>query len=141
MVNKWVNSNIVEPFKSRIIDLTKKVDVYRCLNKKGKVFSIKQNGRVVGHTSCLRLKDAKFVIHKAGQERCKITGINNSHALVRGLIDIEVKEEGDGHLNKVTYDPFIDMTYICHTSGEPFEIHHAICVNFTKNGVFVVPID
>ena len=141
MEDKWANINIIEPFKCRNIDLTKNVDVYRCLNKKGKVYSIKQNGKVVGHTSCLRLKDAKFVIHKSGQERCKVTGTNNSHALVRGIIDMKIIFNTEGYLNKVTYDPYNDMTYICHTTGESFEIHHATSVNFTQSGVFVIPID
>jgi hypothetical protein len=137
---KWVNENVIEPFKNREVDLDKTVEVYRCLNRKGKVYSIKQGGKIVGHTSKLKLRDAKFVIHKAGQERCKVTGTNNSHALVRGKIDA-IPLDGNQHMNKVTYDPYNDTTYMCHTTGEPFEIHHATSVNFTKIGVFVIPID
>jgi hypothetical protein len=137
---KWINENVIKPFKDREVDLTKTVDVYRCLNQSGKVYSIKQRGKVIGHTSQLKLRDASFVIHKAGKERCKVTGINNPHALVRGKIDT-IPLNGDKHMNKVTYDPFVDNTYICHTTGEPFEIHHASSVIFTKNGIFVEPID
>lgn len=137
---KWIDENVIKPFKNREVDLNKTVEVYRCLNKKGKVYSIKQNDKVVGHTSQLKLRSASFVIHKAAQEKCKITRTNNSHALVRGKIDT-IPLNGNKHMNKVTYDPFIDNTYMCHTTGEPFEIHHASSVIFTKNGIFVEPID
>ena len=137
---KWVDENVIEPFKDREVDLNKTVDVYRCLNRSGKVYSIKQGGKVIGHTSKLKLIDATFVIQKAGQEKCKVTGTNNPHALVRGKIDT-LPLNGTQHMNKVTYDPYNDDTYVCHTTGEPFEIHHATSVNFTEKGVFVVPID
>ena len=104
------------------------------------MYSIKQGGKIVGHTSKLKLMDATFVIHKAGQDKCKVTGINNPHALVRGKID-PFPTTGNQHMNKVTYDPYNDNTFICHTTGEPFEIHHATSVSFTKLGIFVVPID
>jgi len=140
MEYKWINHNIITPFKDRVIDFNKTVDVYRCLNKEGKVYSIKQGGKVIGHTSQLRLKDATFVIHKSGQEKCKVSGINSAHALVRGKVWLTVVDDKE-HWNKVTYDPYNDMTYICHTTGEPFEIHHAQYVEFSEKGVFVIPID
>ena len=40
---------MITPYKSREIDYSTPVKIYRNLNKKGKVYSIQQNGLVVGH--------------------------------------------------------------------------------------------
>ena len=127
--------NKIIPFKGREIDLNKPVEVYRCLRKKTCMYSIRQKGKVVAHTNQLTLKDAKFVIHRLTQERTKVSGISNSHAFIRGKINI-LKGGDYKKLHKVTYDPFEDDSFIYHTSSSYNEIHSSELVVFTNRGIF-----
>lgn len=77
---------MIIPFKNRIVDLEQPVYMYRCLNRKGFTFSIKQNGLVVGHTTNLILKNCEFIVNKAGKLKALETGIRNVHAFIKGYI-------------------------------------------------------
>jgi hypothetical protein len=102
--------NIV-PYKNRKIDTQAEVDVYRCLPRKGKIYSLRQNGLVVGHATAITLKDCKFVIHKAGQLRARKTKTRNVHAHIRGFLDLKAQYNynalNDDKLPlQVEYQPF-----------------------------------
>lgn len=77
---------MIEPFKSRKVDPNKPVDLYRCLNRKGFTFSVRQNGVVVGHTNDVILKDCSLVVNEAGKHRCLSSNTRNVHAYVQGTI-------------------------------------------------------
>ena len=127
--------NIIIPFKDRDVDLTKNVEVYRCLNNDGCIYSVRQGGKVIGHTRQLTLKDAKFVIHKTSQERNKASKIRNIHAFVRGKINI-IPQTNYKMLRRVTYDAYEDATFIYHTSSSFHELHNSETVLFTKKGIY-----
>ena len=76
----------VELFKGREINYDKPVDVYRCLNRKGRVFSIRQQGLVVAHCTVLDIKDVKFVVNNSGKQRAIKSMQRNVHAFIRGMI-------------------------------------------------------
>ena len=100
----------MEPFKGREIDYDKPVEVYRCLNRKGKIFSIRQNGLVVAHTGAFILKDCELIVNKAGKKRSMETGERNVHAFIKGyLTDIyDIKLTMSWLLR---YDPFSELGF------------------------------
>jgi hypothetical protein len=61
-----------------------RVEVYFNLHKR--LWSVRQcsTGRVILHTDKVHIRDAKFVVHKAGRERVLREGKKNVHAFVRG---------------------------------------------------------
>lgn len=73
-------------FKNRDLDLTKPVEIYRCLNRKGVIFSVRQNGKVVAHTSKIILKDCELIVNKSGKQRSIQTQERNVHAFIKGVI-------------------------------------------------------
>ena len=74
------------PFKNRTIDYNNDVLIYRNLNKKGKVFSVKQGNLVVAHTKSIKLINCNFIINKAGQLRVRRKKRKNVHAYIKGRI-------------------------------------------------------
>ena len=104
-----MNKNIIIPFKKRVVKPNAPVEVYRCLNRQGRVFSIRQNGYVVGHTNRLLLEGCEFVVGRSGKERAIRTKQRNVHAYIRGYISDKPyvsKAYVDNVLIK--YNPFAD---------------------------------
>ncbi len=80
-----------QPFKDREIEPYKPVELYRCLNRKGKVYSIRQNGLVIGHTienKMFVMENCKFVVQQAGKNRAIREQQRNVHAFIRGFPEI-----------------------------------------------------
>ena len=71
-------------FKNRELDINKPVEIYRCLNRKGKIFSVRQSGKVIGHTEYFVLTDCELVVNSAGKRRAVETQTRNVHAFIRG---------------------------------------------------------
>lgn len=108
--------HFIQNYKDREINFDKPVDVYRCLQKKGRVYSIRQQGKVVGHTEVLNLKDVKFVINAYGKKQAIRTKQRNVHAFVRGYIS----DSESGHiLYPLSYCPFSKDGFII--QGEQVE--------------------
>lgn len=101
----------ITPFKNRELDLTKKVEIYRCLTRSGYVYSVWQKGKVVGHTSGVVLKDVTFKISKSGKQRAIDTGIRNVHARISGYIDCTLKDTEP--VGKLKYYPFCKDNFMC----------------------------
>lgn len=102
---------MIIPFKNREIDYNKKVYVYRCLHKPGYIYSIKQFGKVVGHTSNLILNDVRFKIVKSGKEKAIETGVRNVHALINGYIT-DCNKSND-IIGELKYYPFSEDNFMC----------------------------
>ena len=68
----------------KIVDIKRKVDVYRNLNSD--CWSVRQGARVVCHTDYITLKDCEFVVQPAGRRRVLIEQKKNVHAFVRGYL-------------------------------------------------------
>jgi hypothetical protein len=78
---------MIKAFKNRTIDKSKPVQVYRCLNRAGVTYSIRQGEYVVAHTDEVELKDVVFIVREAGKKRCLTSKVRNVHAFVRGKLD------------------------------------------------------
>ena len=81
------------------------VDVYRNLHNG--LWSVRYNGRVVGHTSLLTLTGAAFVVNTSGRERARRERRHNVHAFVRGTLAADpgaIAATSTGC--QVTYSPF-----------------------------------
>lgn len=91
----------------RPIDLTSLVEVYRNLNKNKlipeelrlesdimgfPIYSICQNGRLVGYSNNLILEDVRVRIYEGGQRRAKIEDCKNVHAYFVGKLVPRVSE-------------------------------------------------
>jgi len=96
-----------------------KIEVYFNLHKN--MFSIralegKQRGRVIAHMERVGIRNAEFVVQKAGREKVLAEKKKNVHAFIRGDFDVESIEriEWDAetvnafpHLfGRVTYNPY-----------------------------------
>lgn len=77
---------MITPFKKRKIDFDKPVRVYRNLNRKGVVWSIKQGAYVVAHATELVLQNCKLIVWEAGRQRVIKEQSKNVHAFVTGYV-------------------------------------------------------
>lgn len=125
---------MITPYKSRILDPLKPVQVYRCLNRKGVVFSIRQNGLVVAHGSNFHLRNVTFKINEKGKQRCIESGNREVHAYACGFIQDELFLGFGIHLY---YSPFSSLNFHHSFGGEKQEIKQWSCVSFNSNGVFL----
>jgi hypothetical protein len=118
-------------YKDRTVDFSKYVDVYRCLNRSGKTYSIRQDGKVVAHTEKLILKKCEFIINKSGKQRCIETGDRNVHAFIRGYIGNgdDVPLSFGFHIH---YNPFDERVFFSNN----FEIKEANAVHIRQGGIF-----
>jgi len=116
-------SNNILLYKNRYINPDKKVEVYRCLNRKGKIYSIRQRGVVVAHTDNIVLEDCEFVVNASGKKKAIETKERNVHAFIRGtIIDKEVVP-----LERVTYHPFSEVGFV--SNGEVIEKAKGVVIN------------
>lgn len=77
----------IQPYKDREINFSKPVRVYRCLNRSGNVYSIKQGAHVVAHTTELTLRNTTFHVGEKGRQRCLKEKQRNVHAWIIGTIN------------------------------------------------------
>ena len=66
------------------IDPNKKIEVYFNLHKK--TWSVRQSGRVVGHTNYIQVKNPQYVVSQKGNERVRREKKKNVHAFVKGYL-------------------------------------------------------
>lgn len=85
-----------------------KTEVYWNLHKR--LFSLRQNGRVVAHMGKLCLTDVTFRVQPAGRERVRRTGRKNVHAYVKGDYDhvalLSITDEEMEDARPITYNPY-----------------------------------
>ena len=91
------------PYKNRTLDRTKPVSVYRNLNRRGRWYSIVQDGLVVAHSQLVKLKDCTFHINEAGRQRVLESGTKNVHARVKGML---VRSTPHDIEQPLSYSPF-----------------------------------
>jgi len=138
--------NEITQFKGRTIDFKSEVEVYRCLTRKGRIYSIRQNRVVVAHATCLMLRNVKFFVNKAGQNRARMTKQRNVHAYMKGKICLHgamgVTAKGGEESEKcllpanVTYNPFKHDTFIINNlTRKPSSISGAMAVAINSVGV------
>lgn len=132
----------ITPYKNRALDYRKTVQVYRCLTRKGKVYSIKQNGKVVAHATHLSMKNCKFVVNKAGNLRCKERKERNVHAYIQGTISksgimgMDAFKDDNALPAKISYNPYSDESFMCENLAVPsFKVLGAGGVLINEQGV------
>lgn len=123
----------ITPFKNRTIDLTKPVQVYKNLNKA--CWSIRQNGKVVGHSLYLVLKNCVFKVNMKANERVKVTHERCVHAWVEGLL-VDRNFKFDKY-QEVTYNPYKDRFFEVNDYGCKLNIKSARYCVFSENKVSV----
>jgi hypothetical protein len=94
--------------------MTAKVDVYWNLHKK--LFSIRQNGKVIAHMGKLCLTDVDFRVQPAGRDRVRKTGRKNVHAYVKGEYNhallSTISDEDMEDARRITYNPYQHDTFV-----------------------------
>ena len=100
------------------INYDKRLYIYWNLHKK--LWSVKQSGKVLTHTDLIHLKDCRFLVGKAGQERVRREKKKNVHAGVSGYLAMNAEVptfEADRDCfvmyNPYKHDTFIQRTGIC----------------------------
>jgi len=103
------------------IDYDKRLYVYWNLHKK--TWSVRQSGKIVGHSDLVFLKDCRFLVGKAGQARVRREGKKNVHAGVSGYLAMNAEFcNADYHntdrdcfvmYNPYKHDTFVQRTGIC----------------------------
>ena len=91
------------PYRNRTIDPTKPVEVYRCLPRNGRVFSIRQGGLVVAHAEEVYLCDCEFIVQKGRRSRAAAKGIGNERAVVRGMLHDNLLRFGNDCKHRFKY--------------------------------------
>lgn len=118
---------MITPYKNRSIDCWEPVEVYRNLIKS--CYSIRQNGKVVGHADSVCLKDCFFMVNQNGRKRVVETGRKNVHAYISGFISNFSIDKP----SKVWYNPLITSQFRIKDAA----IFAASRVELNKFGVFV----
>lgn len=132
------------PYKNRKIDLNKKVRIYRNLNHpaiigntdNNPVFSILQNGLVIGHTIAITLHLVNFIVSQAGRERVLKEKRKNVHAFIQGYItDLTTIDTDCYMLGDIAYNPYLYDNFVCtNLRDKPFRIYGSIDFAFIRNG-------
>ena len=100
------------------IDYDKRLYVYWNLHKQ--TWSVRQSGKIVGHSDLVFLKDCRFLVGKAGQARVRREGKKNVHAGVSGYLAMyaefhnqKVDRDCFVMYNPYKHDTFIERTGVC----------------------------
>lgn len=106
----------ITPYKGRSLDTSKPVDVYRCLNRSGYTYSIKQGSYVVGHCNYIVLEDCQFIVNESGQQRARREQVRNVHAVIRGYV-CETRLPNNLEFKTFKYNPYkTDKFMVCETN-------------------------
>lgn len=99
------------------------------------LFSVRQNGRVVGHAHSVNAFNARFVVQPAGQRKVRETGKKTVHAFVR-TDELELLEPGAPPMifktRAVRYDPKT-MDGFQLSDGTPVYAEEAVSLRIRNN--------
>lgn len=94
-------------------------DVY--FNSTSKVWSVRQNGKVVLHCEKMILRDCQYIVSERGRQRVIANKRKNVHAFIRGyhcyVEDVNNSPEGESF--PITYNPYTMATFQKCRTGEP----------------------
>lgn len=116
------------------IDLTKPVQVYRNLHKPGCMFSVRQNGRVLGYVDFIVLTDCRFK-HASPKQLAEVrTGARQVCQWIVGTVSPVQHSDAPIHLewNRVSCDPKTADGFC--VAGN--RIDHAESVSVSARGCF-----
>lgn len=101
---------------NNMIDTNRRVYVYFNLHKK--VWSVRQDGKIVEHTKYIMLKDARYLVGQAGRKKVLEEKRKNVHAGVSGYVVDRVPNVPD-FCTTVSYNPYKDETFINFSNEKP----------------------
>lgn len=123
----------VKPYKGRTISVLKPVEMYRCLNRTGFTFSLRQEGKVVGHTDSIALKDCDLIVNESGKNRCITNKQRNVHAYVKGYLTDYPYLSFSWLLR---YNPYKDKGFFINQNDLEVEIDKDKCVYITDKKIY-----
>lgn len=131
--------DLIVPHKGRHIDPNVRVEVYRNLTKKDGVwYSVRQNGKVVGHTKWIFLEDCYFRVSEASRQRVIRTGHKNVHAFVVGFATTKpFRKSGLGPALLGRYNPREMERFNVFERGEWKPITCALQAELNSNGLTI----
>lgn len=125
--------NTITSYKGRAINFENPVEVYRNLSRKGKVYSIRQFGRVVAHATAVMLRDAEFKVSMKGVWRIRKSKTKQIVAWISGYIT-DSGMGTDAQRNDlpavISFNPHTHMGFECHNlTVKPFVVAGArVCI-------------
>ena len=121
--------------------LSFKYRLYWNLHKKKWSLQDRQTGRVAHHVTAYTMYDAKFVVRPSGQAKVRREGKKNVHAFAVGTGGFRDGIATCLSGRPVTYNPYVNDTFVFADTGEPVTEVQAISV-YTENGkpkVYAIP--
>ena len=97
------------------IDPNKKIEVYFNLHKK--TWSVRQSGRVVGHTDYIQVKNPQYVVRQGGNERVRREKKKNVHAFVRGYVTDSLPLFPQQQ-KFVSYNPYKNSSFVVRNTND-----------------------
>ena len=94
---------------------------YVYFNLQRRVWSERQAGKVIGHPRFIWLRDARFLVGKAGQARVRAEGRKNVHAGISG-VNLFHDDAYEGEAVLVTYNPYQNDTFVMVNGGDPVTV-------------------
>jgi len=134
---KTADYNIVYSNKERTIDLDKPILVYRNLHKK--MYSIRQNRKVVAHAEKLCVASFKCIVNEKGRQRVLKTGQKNVHAFIQGKYETSgcgTACDRNDLPAVIKYNPYKYKTFICdNLTIKPYEVKGGGFCILDKDGI------
>lgn len=94
----------------------KKVFVY--FNLHNKHWSVKHNGKVIGHAKEVHIDNPEFRVSEAGRQRVLSEGVKNVHAGVVGTVNAR-PEVSDSEKKRISYNPRKAAHFVEKETGNP----------------------
>lgn len=127
--------NEITPFKGRKLNAENPIHVYRNLNRQGKVYSIRQNGIVVGHTTAICMRQCRFVVSYSGKDRAVRTMVRNVHAYINGFVSDNWQMVDKEESVKINYKPFNNMNFYHTVNGNDRNVETCVYCTIDHTGV------
>ncbi len=106
-----------------------KTEIYFNLRKK--IFSVRQQGKVIQHTGEIFLDQAQFIVNPAGRARVLREKGKNVHAFVRGQVGEPAECREIARYNPYLFDSFVDK------DGQPVKFAEKVHL-FVRGGKPVI---
>lgn len=131
-----MNNNELVPYLNRILLNDIRIEVYKNLHKN--CFSVRQQGKVIGHTNSLCIEKCIFHVSTKGRERVISSNQKNVHATIKGYY-IEFGDIDETSLCKIKldYNPYINSSFVFNSiNSDSSPIHEAVYCVFTTSGAY-----
>lgn len=114
--NRYIDDNVVIPYKNRMLNPDVPIRIYRNLNKKGKWYSIVQFGKTIAHTTNICIRDFKCIVNQNGRKRVIKNKKKEFHAYIEGMYSTSGMGTSAARNDlpaQITYCPYDDSYFMC----------------------------